>query len=286
MFDQFFTTYESVDVPYVKPKGYDEVKQRYEQFMREETDSLLQSKYSYEIPEFKGMTITFDNKEEEKKEEDSLFINYVNTPISKDVKLDDHIRTNGNIVITALMNGLGLTRAQASGIAGVLAAESNLLPTSFNKAEKRGTLIRSGANNKRTPYGTKNSPWSYGAGIAQWTFTDRKEKALMGGLGISKDEAKKIIQSTGIEGLSIEDQIKMVIYELQSDYKATLEGIKKCKTPEEAAATYYCHSVAGYSTSTNPATQKEIDTMNKKYNYVGANNQINKGINFAIKFSK
>jgi len=83
------------------------------------------------------------------------------------------------------MKDLNLTKAQAAGIAGVLTAESGINPSAFNKKEKAGTYTSSSANNKGAKYGEKNSPWSYGAGIGQWTFTDRKEKAIMGGLGVN-----------------------------------------------------------------------------------------------------
>lgn len=190
-------------------------------------------------------------------------------------------KDNANKVIQALMKELGLTKEQAAGIAGVLTAESGVNPNIFNKGEKNGTYKSSSANNTGKPYGDKHCPWSYGAGICQWTFTQRKESALMGGLGISKEAAKNIIMKKGIELLSLDDQIKMLIYELKTTYKATLAGIKKCKTPESAAATYYCHAIAGFSTSTNPATQEEINKNNAKYAKVGATSQINKGMGYA-----
>lgn len=190
-------------------------------------------------------------------------------------------KANAMKVVTNLMNILGLTKEQACGIAGVLTSESGVNAGIVNKGEKNGTYKSSGANNEGTPYGTKHSPWSYGAGICQWTFCDRKEKAIMGGLNVSREEAKKIIMNQGIEGLSLEQQINMLAFELQTTYKATLAGIKKCTTPAQAAATFYCHNVAGFSTSTEPATQAEIDKMNARYGHVGANNQINKGMNYA-----
>lgn len=190
-------------------------------------------------------------------------------------------KANGNKVISALMSILGLTREQAAGIAGVMTAESGVNPAIFNKGEKAGIYKSSSANNQGTPYGTKHSPWSYGAGICQWTFCDRKEKAIMGGLGVSKEQAKQIIMTKGIEGLSLDDQIKMLAFELRTTYRATLAGIKKCTSASQAAATFYCHSIAGFSTSTEPASQAEINAMNAKYGGVGAHNQINKGMKFA-----
>lgn len=191
-------------------------------------------------------------------------------------------KANGLKVIESLMSLLGLTKEQAAGIAGVLTSESGVNPNIVNKGEKLGTYKSSSANNEGTPYGTKHSPWSYGAGICQWTFCDRKENVIMGGLNVTRERAKEIIINGGIESLSLDDQIKMLAYELKTTYKATLEGIKKCKKPEESAATFYCHNVAGFSTSTNIATQAEIDNANKKYESIGAQSQITKGMKYAL----
>ncbi len=190
-------------------------------------------------------------------------------------------KANALKVISMLMSDLGLTKAQAAGVAGVMTAESGVNPGIVNIGEKRGTYKSSGANNEGTPYGTKHSPWSYGAGICQWTYCDRKEKAIMGGLGVSKQEAINIIKTKGIEGLSLEQQIKMLEYEFKTSYKYTLTGLKKCTTAEQAAATFYCHALAGYSTSTEPATNSEIAKKNAAYSKVGANSQINKGMSYA-----
>ena len=190
-------------------------------------------------------------------------------------------KINAMKLMNDLMSSLSLTKAQAAGIAGVIAAESGINPQSFNKNEKAGTYRSSSANNMGQPYGHKNSPWSYGAGMVQWTFTDRKEKALMGGLGISRAEAIAIIKGAGIESLTLEQQTSMLIYELTTTYRYTLQGIKKCSTASQSAATYYCHAVAGYSSSTQPATQAEINRQNAKYSKVGASSQINKAMAYA-----
>lgn len=193
---------------------------------------------------------------------------------------------NAEVVISTLMADLGLTRSQAAGIAGVLEAESGIDPQAFNRGEKNGTYSSSSANNKGEKYGHKNSPWSYGAGIGQWTFTDRKEKAIMGGLGLNQDEARNLIKTKGIESLSLEQQIKMLEYELTNNYKNTLEGIKKCTKASDAAATFYCHAIAGYSDSKEKATLDEINKMNKRYSKVGAKALINKGMKNAEKYVK
>lgn len=166
---------------------------------------------------------------------------------------------NGQMVVDSLMSRLNMTKEQATGVAGVIMAESGLNPASYNKAEKAGKLKSSKANGP-----------GYGAGMLQWSM-DRKKEAL-----------KLIGKNKPIEELSIGDQIDMLIGELQGPYKNTLEGILQCKTPSEAAATMYCHNVGGFSRSRLPATQTEIDAMNRKYSKF-ANNQINKGMDYAEK---
>lgn len=229
----------------------------YKNFLVEDPIEFTEVDYSYEYSDFggDGSTTTYN--------------------------VSVNMKENAAVVMNALMSRLGLTREQAAGVAGVLAAESGINPHVWNKGEKNGTYKSSSANNRGTAYGTKTSPWSYGAGLCQWTFCDMKEKVLMGGLGMTRQQAQKLIMGAGIESLGIEDQSKMLAYYLSSVCKPAYEGIKKCSSPAQAAATFYCHAVAGYSSSTNPATQAEINKMNARYGHVGANNQINKGMSYA-----
>ena len=167
-------------------------------------------------------------------------------------------RKNAELIIDFLMRRLGLTRAQAAGIAGVGMAESGCMPNNYNRAEKAGTYKSSAANGA-----------GYGAGVWQWS-NQRKNKALA------------LIGKPGpIENLSLGEQCEMLARELEGSYKATLEGIKKCSSAAQSAATFYCHSIAGYSRSTEPATQAEIDRDNARYAKVGGNSQINKGMKYA-----
>lgn len=198
---------------------------------------------------------------------------------------NEQILRNAKIVIDALIAQLNLTKAQACGVVGVLGAENGVNPASFNKGEKAGTYKSSGANNLGRAYGESHSPWSYGAGIGAWTHTPKKEQVLEA-LGMNKEQAKNFIMKYGIESLSLDKQITMIIYELSKYQAKTLEGIKKCNSPELAAATYYCHAVGGakWASSTEPATQDQIDYFNKKYEGVGAHSQINKGMSWAKTF--
>ena len=191
-------------------------------------------------------------------------------------------KANAMAIISQLMSTLGLSKPQAAGIAGVLMSEGGCNPAAFNKGEKAGIYKSSGANNLGAPYGQKHSPWDYGAGICQWTYVNRKEKAIAGGLGITREQAANIITNGGIEKLSLQQQVSMLIWELDKGaYKPTLAGIRQCNTASTAAATYYCHCVAGGPKGSAPATQAEIDAANARYSHVGASSQINKGMQYA-----
>ena len=172
--------------------------------------------------------------------------------------------SNSAIIINTLMDRLQLTREQAAGIMGVIQVESNGDPAAYNKKEKAGKYKGSAANGA-----------GYGAGILQWSL-GRKQSAL------------KLIGKQGsiIENLSLEDQIEMLARELEGPYKNTLNGLRQCKTAKEAAATMYCHNVGEWSSSSAPATQAEIDKMNRKYGRVGSSTQVTKGMNYAEQFAK
>ena len=248
--------------------------------------NLLKEVMEYFAIEFKDKDNKIDYKINAKEEDFEQFNNVFCVPDVPFIpQTSAQVMANAETVIAALMEQLGLTREQAAGITGVLGAENGVNPHSYNVGEKKGTYHTSGANNEGGPYGSKHSPWSYGAGIGAWTFCGKKEQVL-GGLGMSREQAKNFIMTKGIESLGLEDQIKMLIHELTKYQGPTLQGISKCTSPELAAATYYCHAVAGsrYASSTEPATQAQIAEFNGKYAKVGANSQINKGMGWARKF--
>lgn len=172
--------------------------------------------------------------------------------------------SNSAIIMNTLMDRLQLTREQAAGIMGVIQAESHGDPAIFNKAEKAGTHKGSSANGA-----------GYGVGIIQWSL-GRKKTALK---LIGKENSR-------IEDLSLEDQIEMMIKELEGPYKHALNGIRKCTNARDAAATFYCHNVAGYSSSDNIATQEEINAKNRRYGHAGSPRQINIGMDYAEQFAK
>ena len=181
-------------------------------------------------------------------------------PVKKSRKISStQALQNGKVVIDTLMTRLNLTKDQAAGVAGVMMAESGLNPAAYNKQEKAGKLKASRANGA-----------GYGGGILQWSM-DRKRTTLA---SIGKE-------GYNIEDLSLEDQLEMLIKEFEGPYKNTLEGIKNSTTASQAAATFYCHNVAGFSSSKAPATQDEIDKVNKRYAKFGNSAVVNTGMDFA-----
>ena len=73
---------------------------------------------------------------------------------------------------------------------------------------------------------------------------------------------------------------------LTTKQENVLIAIKKCETSAQAAATYYCHCLAGYKNTTEIAIAAEIEYQNKRYAGVGAVSQITKGMKYAEKIFK
>lgn len=176
--------------------------------------------------------------------------------------------TNQLFCVEYLRDNLGWEDYKCAALVGCMMAESGVNPQAVNKGEKNGTLKASSACNKGTTYGTKTSPWAYGAGIIQWTFTDRKEKAIMGGLGYTQTQAKQLIQGGGIESLTLEQQMKMVVYEISKGlYKNNFTMVMtKCETLKDAVASVYCRFLGGFSSKTTIPTDADIKRLDKGYN--------------------
>ena len=172
-----------------------------------------------------------------------------------------------------------------AALVGCMIAESNINPSAYNKGEKNGTLKSSSACNKNTSYGTKTSPWAYGAGIIQWTFTDRKEKALMIGLGMNQLQAQQLIKGAGIESLSLEQQLKMVVAEIKNGLYKNNFGVvmPKCNTLKEAVAAVYCRFLGGFSSKTTVPTDADIKRLDKAYD--SANSKSISGFNTRLKYA-
>lgn len=127
------------------------------------------------------------------------------TALSRAVTVANYLVENG-----------GLTKVQAAAVVGVYIDENGCNPGTYNKAEKAGKGAK----------GT--SGFGYGAGIASWTFTDFKNKALTQ-VGFP--------QFTPIETLSLEDQAKMVVGNINGNASYYYNALKRCASIEDASAT-------------------------------------------------
>jgi len=192
---------------------------------------------------------------------------------------------NQLICVEYLRDNLNWDDYMCAALVGCMIAESNINPAAINKGEKNGTLTSSSACNKNTVYGTKTCPWSYGAGIIQWTFTDRKEKALMNGLGYSLQQAQNLIRGAGIESLSLQQQLQMVVGEISKGLYKTNFGVvmPKCQNLKEAVSAAYCRFLGGFSSKTTVPTDSDIKRLDKAYD--AANSKTISGFNTRLKYA-
>lgn len=136
-----------------------------------------------------------------------------------------------------LMNGLGLTKAQASGIIANLLSESGLKEGAENTAEKAGRNSS-----------VKSS--QYGIGIGQWT-------------GKRHDDYVKWI---GSHGNSLQSQLDFAIDEIQQKYPEFLAAIRTAETPEEASDyTYAMYTAANHRNVNRDNIQRIIGGIEKAY---------------------
>ena len=158
-----------------------------------------------------------------------------------------------------------------AALVGCMMAKSRLSSKYYDKGEKNGTNTSSPYCNKEQPYGEQNSPWSYSAGLLGWKQTNRKESAIQLAQGINKDKAIVTIKSRGIEGLSFDQQLHMIIMEItQGQFKDNFTiAMSKCESLQDAVATVYCRYANGYSSKTsipNESDIKRIDKTETEYN--------------------
>lgn len=174
------------------------------------------------------------------------------------------------ICVEYLRDNLNWCDYMCAALVGCMIAESNITPNTINKEEKNGTLASSG---------------DYGAGIVQWTFIDRKEKALMVGLGMSKSQAQDFIKNKGIESLNLIDQLKMVVGEIKNGmYKSNFNVVMlKCQTLKEAVAAAYCRYLRGFSSKTNVPNDADIKRLDKAYD--AANSKAISEFNIRLKYA-
>ena len=115
-----------------------------------------------------------------------------------------------------LVNNGGLTKIQAAAIVGVYIDENHCDPTSYMKAEKQGKGAK----------GT--SGFGYGAGIASWTGVVFKNTAL---------QQAGFKPYTPIETLSLDQQSKMVLGNINGNMKRYYDALRRCNNIEDASAT-------------------------------------------------
>lgn len=136
-----------------------------------------------------------------------------------------------------LMENLGLTKAQASGIIANLLSESGLKEGAENAAEKAG----------------KNSSVKssqYGIGIGQWT-------------GKRHDDYVKWI---GNHGNSLQSQLDFAIDEIQRKYPEFLNVLRTAETPEEASDyTYAMYTAANHRNVNRDNIQQVIGGIERAY---------------------
>lgn len=111
-------------------------------------------------------------------------------------------------VVDFLMKN-GFTAEQASGMAGVLIAESDIDPTAVNELE------------------AKTMPHSSGKGIVQWS---NERNTIFQNWYEDKYGERKYPYQT-----SLQDQLDFMLYEMNKYYPGFMREIKKAKTPSEAA---------------------------------------------------
>lgn len=192
--------------------------------------------------------------------------------------------TNGNDLAQSmeirdrLMKELGWKDYMAAALIGCVYGEAGgFKPWMVNVGEKSGSLRSSRAcYNKPGSSEPYNGAYSYGAGIIQFTFWNRKLRAAQivaaknGGLihGMKPEEflmaidgpgkrtctkpsawqkAAKVDYKGGIENLTLDEQFDVLIGELINNYPAINKSVKMSKNLQEALAVIYCGYIGGFS---------------------------------------
>ena len=136
-----------------------------------------------------------------------------------------------------LMNGLGLTKAQSSGIIANLLSESGLNINAENAAEKAG----------------KNSSVSssqYGIGIGQWTGKRHND----------------YVNWVNSHGNSLQSQLDFAMDEIQRKYPEFLAALRTAETPEEASDyTYAMYTAANHRNVNKNNIQSIISGIERMY---------------------
>lgn len=137
-----------------------------------------------------------------------------------------------------LMQNLGLTNDQASGLVGTFLSESNLNINAENAAEKAG----------KSPVVKSNQ---YGIGINQWTG----------------DRHDNFTNWTSQHGNSLQSQLDFAIDEIKSKYPEFLEALRGAQDVDEATKYVYLMYTGGNHRNVNKNNvDRLVQNMNDQYN--------------------
>lgn len=258
------------------------------------------------IPLTEGKTITLketdwkipaknNSNENKNKNMPNILSGYPDSPV---IKIKNEYDYKQSLVMKEkIMKELGWKDYMAAALIGCVIAEAGgFKPWMVNVGEKAGTLKSSGAcydgprlsANER---GHHNGAYSYGAGIIQFTYWDRKlnavkivaaknggkvhemmpEAFLMAIDGPGRrtcpkpsgwQKAAKADYKGGVENLTLEEQFDVLIGELINNYPAVNTSVKMSTNVQEALAVIYCKYIGGIGRKvgipTPEAVQKRV----------------------------
>lgn len=254
------------------------------------------------IPLTEGKTITLkstdwkipvknNNNENKKNNMPNNISKYPDGPVIKISNENDYRQSL--VMKEKIMRELGWKDYMAAALIGCVMAEAGgFKPWMVNVGEKSGTLKSSRAcynGPKLSPEerGHYNGAYSYGAGIIQFTYWDRKLNAVKivaaknGGRvrGMTPEEflmdidgpgmrtcpkpsgwqrAKKADYKGGVENLTLDEQFDVLIGELFNRYPAVNASVKMSTNVHEALAVIYCKYIGGIGRRVGIPTPEEV----------------------------
>lgn len=236
--------------------------------------------------------ITVKNNNENKK--NNMLNNISKYPDGPVIKISNENDYRQSLVMKEkIMRELGWKDYMAAALIGCVMAEAGgFKPWMVNVGEKSGTLKSSRAcynGPKLSPEerGHYNGAYSYGAGIIQFTYWDRKLNAVKivaaknGGRvrGMTPEEflmdidgpgmrtcpkpsgwqrAKKADYKGGVENLTLDEQFDVLIGELINRYPAVNASVKMSTNVHEALAVIYCKYIGGIGRRVGIPTPEEV----------------------------
>lgn len=262
------------------------------------------------IPMVSGSTITLNDGNwkiplTNKKENNYIMSNMSNYPDNPVIKVKNENDYRQSMAIRdRLMRELGWKDYMAAALIGCVYGEAGgFRPWMVNVGEKSGSLKSSSACYKGPRTSSKelehyDAAYSYGAGIIQFTFWDRKLRAATivakknGGKvhGMAPEQflmaidepgrrtcinpspwqkATKVSYPGGIENLTLDEQFDILIGEIKEVNPAINESVKRSTNLQEALAVIYCNYIGGtYRKVEIPSPEK---VQRKVYAYMRAN---------------